>query len=110
MIIANQWKHGLVGFGLGLTLGLIHWLIEKTPGAEIHLWWWMVAVFAMVVINVERNQMKAAVYDAKQVGKPITPNEYWRKKWLDAVLDVVVGLVGFVLGLLPFWMKMGALG
>jgi hypothetical protein len=93
MKLTNTWKHFVIALIVGLLAGFIHWAILKLdPNAIIYLWWWFVVGAAIILFNVENNQNRR------------NP-KYWKENWIDSMVDWTVGMIGFVMGLLPFWLK-----
>ncbi len=96
--ITNTLKHFLVPFIICLTAGFLHWLINRLPNTQAYLWWWGVFLGVILILNTERNQYIASNLSLK---------EYLRSRWLDTILDILAGLLGMSLGLLPFWYLAG---
>lgn len=97
MILTNTWIHFVIALLVGLIAGFVHWsLLKLDPNAIIYLWWWFVIAAALILFNMEKNQNRRN-------------RKYWRDNWLDSLVDWAVGMVGFVTGLLPFWLQVGPL-
>ena len=103
----NQQKHLEMGMYVGWVAGLIIWALNRVPNSFAYLWILALVAWFMFIINFERNQCAAAVeasrkkHKAGLIDKPITARDYWRAKWLDSILDVLAGLIGFALAMLP---------
>ena len=70
----------------------------------------MFFAWILLTINFEVNQARLAIknskneYQAVRLNKVMSAREYWSVKWLDSLLDVLAGLAGCILGILPFWL------
>jgi hypothetical protein len=100
-MIKNQWKHFTISVTIFHIIGWIHWLLEQNPENIVNLWLFMIFVWVIVVIGFEINQMRIAVYDSNG---ELSPRDYWRLKWKDSLFDVIAGMVGCIVGILPFWL------
>lgn len=99
----NQWKHFTIVLSITHFLGWMFWQLEKNPKNQINLWWMAVVAFAFYLLNFEINQMRIAT-QPKEGKKLVTPLQYWQQKWKDSLFDWAAGMLGCILGLLPFWL------
>lgn len=91
---ANQWKHFAYAMTGGWLFGLVHWALNHVPETQMYLWIFGLVGVLFFAINYERNQAHES---------SMTSLEYWRRKWLDAVVDVIFTLLGALAGMLPWW-------
>lgn len=108
--VGNQWKHFVISVTLFHFAGWIHWALELSPKNSLNMWWFMIFAWILLTVNFEVNQARLAIknskneYQFKNLNKVMTSKEYWSVKWLDSLLDVLAGVIGCILGILPFWL------
>ena len=108
-------KHSFYAMWLAWVAGALHrlaWYIDPSSRATMHMWWFIVAVGVLLMLNVERNQMTASKperYSNETLHKYY--KRWWRGhlkpylkvKWLDTLVDFGVGVASMFAGLLPWW-------
>lgn len=100
----NQWKHFTIALSITHFLGWMFWQLEKNPKNQIGLWWATLIWSLLLLFNFEVNQMRKATQPDKSGRKKMSSAQYWQKKWKDSLFDILAGMLGALLGLLPFWL------
>jgi len=100
----NQWKHFTIVLSITHFLGWMFWQLEKNPKNQIGLWWATLIWSLFLLFIFEVNQMRKATQPDNGGKKKISPAQYWQRKWKDSLYDILVGMLGALLGLLPFWL------
>lgn len=84
MKITNTYSHAIAGFGAG-TISAI--LLNMFPSAKTTISILIVAVAAyLIAIGVELYQL---------IISGMSPKDYLKIKWLDSLVDIIVGCVMF---------------
>lgn len=113
--ITNTMKHSFYAIWIAWAAGALHrlaWYIEPSSKDTMHMWWFIIVVGVMLMLNVERNQMTASrperysnetlrQYYKRWWTEYLKP--YLKVRWLDTLLDLVAGIASMFAGLLPWW-------
>lgn len=105
-LIGNSWLHFVVACTVYHFGGWIHNLvIDADPKSIGTLWWFSLIALLMVVIKVEFNQRRMRIDATPPADRYVFARNYWKFYWKHSLMDVLMGLLGAVFGLLPFWTR-----
>jgi hypothetical protein len=97
MKVKNVPKHALYAYVAASVANTTMQLINMIPKTEFHLGWFLVVAWAMITLNWERNQY---------LSSKLSLSKYFKIKWLDTLIDVIVGNAVFILVLyLAGWLN-----
>lgn len=105
-IFGNSWKHFLIAFFVYTEFGWLHnLLIDGDPNSLGTLWIFSLIIFIMVAVKLEFNQRRMYIDSLPEADRFYAERDYWKHNGRHSLMDIGMGILGAVLGLMPFWTR-----